>query len=268
MKNKTISLMIMSCDKYDDVQKYFFEIWNRFVPWWKYPKYLVTEKKKYCYENVFTITSNKKSWNERLTDALEKINTDYILYLQEDYFVGNYVSEDTIENILNIIEENNLNYYKLDNYPKINNHKFDNNHISLIPNNKRYGINLLSAIIKVEWLKKQLPQGKADPWKVESNFLNNVQNKFSGYVEGCVVDTNEPFKIRYGVRHGKWWPSTINYFQKKGINIQVEPRGKNSYFRMIHENFITCIAHILPTSFIRILKKYFSLFGKKYISKM
>ena len=196
------------------------------------------------------------------------VRTDYILYLQEDYFIGNYITNDMLEDIICCVVQNDLNYYKLDNYPKINNYKFDNNYLSLIPNNKRYGINLLSAIIKVEWLLKQLPKKQANAWEVESSFLNKVENYFSGYFEGCVVDTREPFNVKYGVRQGKWWPPTINYFKKNGFIIDTSGRKIFPFSKMCWLNVKSFVAHIIPTSMLRWLKKFFSIFGKKYISKM
>lgn len=263
---ENISLLIMSCDAYKDVIDVFLSVWYKYSPWWKYNIYLVTEKRQYKYPGVKTIAPGEISWNDRIKQALTEIDTEYVLYMQDDYFVSNNISEVDFKKIIDSIYEANLNFYKLVNYPKINNHKYDNNYLSLIPNNKRYGINLWPAIIRKEWLIKELPDYSCNPWEVEVHFLEKVKNKFTNYIDGCVVDTRNFMGIRDGIRKGKWWTPTIKYFKKNGVDINLGNRERANLKEIIKSKITTNIRQSIPTPIIRTLKKINKKFGKEYIT--
>jgi hypothetical protein len=85
----------------------FFKLFNLYWPDCPFPIVLNTETKDYQYQ-MLDITCSKVSagdatrigWSECLLRALDKIQTPYILYLQEDYFLESPVMEDRILELL------------------------------------------------------------------------------------------------------------------------------------------------------------------------
>lgn len=92
--NDRCTLVVSSCDKYEDLWDPFFTIlkaeWEGLE---EIPIVLNTESKDYSYEglNIRTMqlyeTDADVSWTKRLRNTLENINTDYVITLLDDFFM-------------------------------------------------------------------------------------------------------------------------------------------------------------------------------------
>ena len=92
-----VSLLVSSCDLYEDAWNPFFQLIYR--NWPQHPNniFLLSEEKTFnCdYMNIETINTKKGTpWTERLRFALDKIDTEYVLFSLEDYFVHAYVNNE------------------------------------------------------------------------------------------------------------------------------------------------------------------------------
>ena len=262
-----VALLVMSCDAYIDVARYYFDLFDKNISWWESKKYIVLETLELEKHDVQTIKTGKIiDWNSRLKYALSIIKEKYILYVQEDYFIGKSVSEDEFKCALDYIENNNIVYYKLDNFPKVKHFISKGSFLSKIPKNKRYGINLLTAIVNKGVFIKMLPDTPADAWVVETSFLKKVPNSFEGYIDDAIQDTRNIFCTKYAVRQGKWWPDTIRYFKKKGYIIDTSVRGLLSWKKVVRTKIGHFCSHHLPTSLFRFAKKVLIKLGVKFAS--
>lgn len=112
-KYNEMSILVNSCDKYSDCWPVFFEILKKSWPNAKnYKIYLNTETKKYSNDyfdikvlNALQNKSDKLYWGERLIDCINRIESNYILFLLEDFFFEERVNEDILDSAFNLISE-------------------------------------------------------------------------------------------------------------------------------------------------------------------
>lgn len=269
MKSK-LALVVMSCDAYMDVADYFFMLKEKYMPWWDGTCIYVNDTAQFIRSGVHTINGGKGiQWSGRLRNALSQINEKYILYMQEDYFIGESVNKMQIEAAIDFMEKNNVWYYKIDNLVHINSPiSKDKKYLSYIPSNKRYGINLLTALIRKDKFYELLNNDEMNAWQVEASFLKNVTNRFEYNLPGCIQDRRNIIDVHYAIRQGKWDPTVVKYFKRKGILIDTKQRGTLSGLTILKYKCAHSVAKIIPTGLFRIIKILLSKIGVKFITKM
>ena len=128
MKKNELSLLIQTCDKYE---WFWSGIFCTLDLYWdfKYPVYFASEEKN-PHDVIYHFNSNYKpnpnivsiqheksenadGFSTRMIDAINKIDSDYILYIQEDMWLRRGIDSLTIEKILSFMKENNADSVKL-----------------------------------------------------------------------------------------------------------------------------------------------------------
>lgn len=265
--NSSIALLVPSCDKYIDVIDQFFDRQERYMGWWKYNRYVLIEEASYHRAGVTTLySSHGEAWADRLRRNVETMNEEYFLFLLDDYFLSQYVSEIEIHNAIEIMKKEGIKYYKLVNNPRVNYQYASYKHLSRIPNNIRYGINLAECIVRKDFLLEILARGM-NIWEVESSFLSYVNDKFTGFIDDCVSDTRNLLKTRYAIMKGKWVLPTVWFFKRKGMPIVVGNRKLSGPLILCKVKIDIFLNRHLKTKTIRALKKILGFFGFKFVSK-
>jgi hypothetical protein len=109
------SILVNTCDKFDDCWDPFFKLFSKYWKDCNAAIFLNTEYKNYSYENLnihsLKVCEQKKdahkiSWSECLSRALNDIDSDVILYMQEDYFLKDNVKNDLVEKYVQMMHEN------------------------------------------------------------------------------------------------------------------------------------------------------------------
>ena len=103
-----LTIFVNTSDNFDDCWDPFFKLFKLYWPDCPYPIVLNTELKDYSYEGLnikctkVSLGEHKKlGWSECLMRALDGIDSTYILYLQEDYFLEAPVKSDLLIELLN-----------------------------------------------------------------------------------------------------------------------------------------------------------------------
>lgn len=88
-RNNNVTVLVNSCDLYEDTWDPFFKLFQIQWPSCDYDIALNTEEKVYDCEfmKVKTICSGKKAWSERLLYCLKQISSEFILFFLEDQFL-------------------------------------------------------------------------------------------------------------------------------------------------------------------------------------
>ncbi len=239
---KDVTILVNSCDKYSSVWEPFFRLLLKQWPECAdYKIVLNSETKTYnCdFLDVTTICSGTKfTWSERLKNALEQIDTEYILYFLEDFFLQQKVNNDPLLEAVNYIKNNSdVGYIGLKYNPKhnfIDESKVDlSEHFLNKDNIKTVNrINSMTALWRKDWLYSIL-RNHETPWEFElygsvrsrrSNMkvlvINNVNNT-------CLpVFTYEVDpKHGYAINGGKWLPKNIELFEEHGIEVDFDILG-------------------------------------------
>ena len=108
--DKNCTLLVNSCDSYSDCWDGFFQLLLIQWPEFAMPVVLNTESKKYAFEglNIRTIEGGKKNeaWGSRLIRALKSIDTKYVLFALDDFYLDAPVRVDELEKCYHYMENN------------------------------------------------------------------------------------------------------------------------------------------------------------------
>lgn len=233
------SILINTCDKFEDCWNPFFKLWSIYWPNCKGNVYLNTEYKDYRFPglNIIPIKGcvGKKykgkfaTWSQCLKWALDNIDTDIVLYMQEDYFLTGIVKNELVEHYVEWLSF----------HPEISCiHLTDQG----IPGEKDYGsehlfegrkdfFSYLSCQAAI-WHKKDLLsliREYETAWNFE--WWGSRRAQYGGYkfltIDKSYLYINGPI-IPYlctGIIGGKWYPPVVSLFKKHDIHLDFNQRG-------------------------------------------
>ena len=227
-----ITLLVNSCDKYSDAWMPFFTLFDTYFSNFTNEKFLNTEKLEYNSNNVKTIHSSKKTWSKRLIDALKQVDTEYVLFMLEDFFLQKPVKQDIFYSHLDYISKHKdvgVIYYIPDmDYNLWQAKTYDESLFleEIIPGSP-LRINAQTAIWRKEYLLKIL-LSKEDPWDFEKfGSLRSIKYKDKVL---CCKSSKDVFHYKvyigfgYGIS-GKWLKNNKELFEKHNINVNFENLG-------------------------------------------
>jgi hypothetical protein len=105
--NNNYTILVNTCDKFEDCWYPFFKLFSIYWSDYKGKIYLNTEYKDFSYSGlnivctkvceVNNVPRNKKAtWSQCLNWALQQVDSEILLYMQEDYFLNDFVNSNLI----------------------------------------------------------------------------------------------------------------------------------------------------------------------------
>lgn len=231
-----------SCDAYEDLWPIFFKILKAEWPDLECPIVLNTESKPYSYPglDIRTFRMYKAGedipWSRRLRKTLEKIESKYIIFLLDDFFIQGKVDTKRLQYCLNEMEQNDRissfcfmetfsRNIKDEKYTQFERRSF------IAP----YKLNCQAALWRREKLIKYLKTDE-NPWEWETMgnwrtykyprdlFYSQIPN--GNYVFPYIYKANG---INWGglaLYRGKWYlPYVEPLFKKHNIKVDFSIRG-------------------------------------------
>ena len=263
-----LSIVVLSFDGYMDVWPYFFEAYKKFWADCYYPIYLVNNEAKVEFENVTVINTGKEiDWCDRARNAIKMIDTKYIVLLLDDYLIGEKVGNADIDQTMEFMVNNNVEYLRLINIPRYRGKEVYSNGFYNIYKNEEYGINLQASIWEKDFLLQGLNNSSGSAWEFEINYLRQAIASKCEPFSKCYVNTHNILDIHNGILKGKWFPNTIRYFQKIGINIDHNERGKLSFREVSSYSIRVFLKERIPYWLRKIIKRFLKRLGVKFISE-
>jgi hypothetical protein len=201
--------------------------------------YLNTEYKGFTYGNLNIIPvkgcavkkdAHKITWSECLKRALEVIDTEIILYMQEDYFLRNYVKDATITHFAHLVRDNDIDCLHLtDQGARAESRSLEFEKLYIVPRKNKDRISCQAAFWRKDVLKQYIRTYET-AWNFETYGSKRAAIlKHNFYV----VDMNWVKKNQYellpyvftGVIGGKWLKEVIPLFKEHNITIDFSKRG-------------------------------------------
>ena len=186
-----LSILVGSCDKYSFLWDKFI---NRYVEYWNLkldlPKYIQTETVDVDTNLFETIKCGDVSYTECIKHSLNQISTDYVLWLQDDYFFVRRLDPELIRNAYKLISENdNVIRVGINEDSKYYTSKLIEDNLYLMDKSSEYTISMQSSI----WDRKKLldfieNSPKETPWEFEINGTQRL-NKLNYDVYYYKLDT-------------------------------------------------------------------------------
>ena len=237
LSSKDVTILVQSCDMYEDAWEPFFKLWNMFWADCPYKIILCTEQKQYeCdFMDVETInTGNGLSWSARLRYALDRIDSKYVLFSIDDFFLTEKVDVEIFQKALELMESDEEIGLITFNRKKNNMVFPDKNDISNCfkpVGRKGYRTNVLISLFRKEYFLDLL-YGDEDPWTYE--WESNIRSLFAGYkIYTQDYRYTKPAFHYYmspvdgmGITQRKWLKGNKTFFESHGIyNVNYDNLG-------------------------------------------
>ena len=229
---ENVSLLVNSCDKYATAWYPYFELVKKYWP--EHPKkiYLNSERKRYICENLNIISINasaESTWSARLYRALEAIDTKYVIFSLEDFFLLGKVDQKAIDQCIEWMEDDpDIAVCRLSTWDaKGLEQRWKGSNFRIAPPTMKYRLDTQVALWNRETLMSFIDLSES-PWEFEGNGSKRIissNKKFLWYFQEDVFDINKmifPYSIDqrcgYGIAWGKWLWNNKRWFLKNGIN--------------------------------------------------
>lgn len=231
-KRDNCTVVICSCDQNADTWDPFFKIFQDEWPDCPYPVVLNTESLSYDDPKMgirsFRLYPHGKSvaWGKRLIETLKRIETPYVLFLLDDFFLLDRVDEQAVLKCMKWMEDD----------PRIAVFSFQPTlgrnlpcgyeGFELRPQNGEYRLNCQAAI----WRRERLiafTRAHESPWEWE--LYGSIRSRRYRDLFFSVREGTPPVFNYYpggGLHRGKWVPEAVHeLFQKHNITIDPADRG-------------------------------------------
>lgn len=235
------SILINTCDKFEDCWDPFFKLFKIYWPDYKGTIYLNTEYKDYYYPDLNIIAikgcennnfprNKRATWSQCLKWAMESIKEDVVLYMQEDYFLKDQVKNELVEKYANLIhDQEDIHCIHLTDQgsPAERPSNYDN--LWIVPKKHQDRISCQGALWRKDILLQYIRTYES-AWNFEwwGSKRGEVLNHNFFVVDKNWVEKDEFEIIPYiftGVIGGKWYKEVMPLFKRHNIEIDYSIRG-------------------------------------------
>lgn len=229
------TLLVNSSDNFEDCWAPFFKLYSTYWPTAEAPILLNTEfKTDYAYGNLPIRCSaanaahpdRRLTWSECLIEALRQIDTDLVLYMQEDYFIEREVSASLVNDMVALMEADpEIKYIgltHLGNFPPFAASAKDARLHRVL--NTRYRLSTQAGLWRKETLLSYV-KPEENGWMFEIFGTQRAKRRSDLFL---TLHRDLPPAILYthtGIIKGKWHAAMPNLFTKHQIAIDFNKRG-------------------------------------------
>lgn len=181
----------------------------------------MTNEKLFSNENINVIRLGQDyGWTKNLRVALKQIDSTYVIYFQEDYWINEKVNSLAISQYVSIMDEQHLNYIRLLAHPVPDYEFSDDKRLGILATNAPYRTALQAAIWRKEVLLDLLEEDES-PWQFEVQGTIRSQ-KYEGTFLSVKKYENDPYYygIRYvctAINQGRWARIAKEYAKHEGL---------------------------------------------------
>jgi hypothetical protein len=233
------SILINSTDSFEDCWFPFFTLFKKYWPNYAGKIYLNTETKNYTHSGLNIICtqtnllnqSKKISWSECLIRALNSIDTEIVLYLQEDYFFKDFVKNNLVEMYVQMMSnKKEIDCIHLTDQGLINDKKSEiYEGLYSVLNKQRYLVNCQAALWKKSTMLNIL-RTYENAWQFEEFGSQRaaILKPQIFCVDNSWIKLNEFEIIPYiftGIIQGRWYEPVVDLFYINDIKIDYSLRG-------------------------------------------
>lgn len=265
------TVLISSCDAYEELWYPFFTIlskeWSALS---EYPIVLNTESKKFAYEGLnikcLQLYSSRKKvrWGERLIRTLSCIDSKYIIFLLEDFFLTAKVEQNTIEQCIQYMEQDqNIAVFNF--VPVLDKeNRISDKYAGFEQRSQRgkWRLNTQAAIWRRDKLMSYIrPHESAWDWEIYGSERSSRYNE-DFYVSMPKAPRVFQYEDTWGgaIHRGKWTPYAVDLCRKYGLDIDFDIRGYENevppYEKKIQIVEKSFLKRIFRPPFLKRVKEY------------
>jgi len=176
--NMNITLLVGTCDKYNFLWKKFGLLFDKY---WDHtidiPRYFLSETLEFNDYGFKSILPGKTPYSDRLKHTLDMVDTDYILWMQDDYFLRKTIPKSQFEMYMSIIK-NGVNRFGIHEDSNLYQKFHLINNLYRLQQYSLYTISMQASIWDKEFLKSCLiTTGSENIWEFEVNGSQRLNNR-------------------------------------------------------------------------------------------
>lgn len=220
--SKDFAVVVSSCDAFRDCWKPFAESMHRFFPERDCRIVLISN---FISEDIPGIevfpVGEDRNWAENLSKVISALDCEYLLYLQEDYWLTTPVSGEALDRHIEHMREAGIDYLRLT-FPA-----FDSGRIAetpdycAVPAGVPYRLCLQAALWKKSTLSKLLRPGWSGwdfEYKIEKLIkAEGVEVKSEVLHSSCRPALSIEYVAGTGVRKGRWTRPAVEFLKANGF---------------------------------------------------
>lgn len=263
LKDK-MTMLIMSCDKFSDLWDGHVKLLNENWSDRGMDTYIVTDKenqRNYNDVSVFAAGTDME-WSERLDMALKNVKTEFVFLTLDDYFLIEKVSNDKINDLIEIMQKDKYDYIRLFLRPKCPRRARVKEYGKFydINTKDRYSVNLYAGIWRKSFLEQTI-RDKRNAWQFEVS-LTRIATELGAK---CAMSNNREFVILDVVRKGKLLHKAVRYLKKH--DVYHGDRQVISYWYEIKLGIRTWGIRLMPKAITKAARTFMIKHGHHYYSQ-
>jgi len=213
-----MAVLVNSSDGFADCWPPFFTLLSKYWPNCPFPVYLNTEALPYSHPGMEvrslrhppTSAGLRVPWSDRLLASLDVIPEQYVLYMQEDYFLNSPVRNDIVADCLRVVSEEAVGCVHLTPFgARRSDVTAERPYLADVPRVSRYRVSTQAAI----WDKSVLAsyvRPKETVWETE------ILGTMRSWVRYAGIRSIDPSRLQggpvvsytgTGIIRGKWHPA-------------------------------------------------------------
>jgi len=229
-----ITALIGTCDSYSFLWENFTSLYN--TNWSvESKKIFISETKRVEIEGYETHLPGKLPWTDRVISAVEEVETDYVFFILEDYFLTEEMTQEEIDLCIELMEENGANKLMMEpisylmRYDLKNYSKFKGRFVYKVEDDSDFLSSIQPSIWRKDYLLQVLKPGWS-PWEFECAGTDLIRGK-----DNRIYNISGP----KGIRTKKiYWNAIIDSkiaetLYPKYLKMEIAKRGKPIEGRMI-----------------------------------
>jgi hypothetical protein len=221
-----MSLVSVLCSSYDGLSDCWAPFCHGIAKYWPdcpYPAYLINNVKNFEHEAVSVIkVVPDRGWSRNLLTALDRIDSPYILYFQEDYWIKEKVNTSAINDYVSIMETEGFHYIRLLSFPKPDRDFPGDERLGIIATESPYRTSVQASLWRKE-VFRELIEPAETVWDFEVKGTQRSRRYGERFLSVKPLG-DDPFYygIRYvctAVNRGRWSRQAKPYAEEEGIEV-------------------------------------------------
>jgi hypothetical protein len=218
-----VTVLISSFDGYSECWGPVCHGFRKYWPDCPYPVLLMTNTKDHPDEMVKVLkVGGGRDWSGRMITALERIETPYVMYFQEDYWINAPVETAKITTYVDLMERYGLNYIRLLSKPLPDRDYDHDPRLGVLDDQASYRTSVQITFWRREVFRDLLRAGES-VWQFELNGTERSRKYGETFLSIKRHDGDDYYHgIRYictAVNLGKWSTMARPYAAREGLTV-------------------------------------------------
>lgn len=219
-----VTILVSSFDGFSDCWRPFCHGIKKYWPDCPYPIFLITNNKDFEDERVTALSVGKdRGWSQNLLSALDEIDTPYVMYFQEDYWISHEVNTSVIKDYVAAMEKWGINYLRLLAFPQPDGDFPADSRLGVIATEAAYRTSVQISLWRKTILQELVDPTEKTAWEFEIRGTERSRKHQDTFLS-IKQRANDPYY--YGVRYvctainrGRWSRYAKAYAKHEGIEV-------------------------------------------------